>query len=159
MALDSGGNLWVATLAGIARVEASSGVVESWSKLDGLAGDDVQSLAWDSGRGILWVGTTDGISEIFPGGGASGFNDRSYLYPSPLGATATALRLGGITDEVTGEVRDVTGALIRRFKCNPSQNEVWDLRLANGSPASPGVYLVVLRAGDRSRILRTAVVR
>jgi len=159
LALDSGGNLWVATLAGIARVEASSGVVESWSTLDGLVGDDVRSLAWDSRRGILWVGTTAGVSEIFPGGGASGFSDRSYLYPSPLGATATALHLGGITDEVTGEVRDLTGALIRRFKCDPSQNEVWDLRLANGSPASPGVYMVVLRAGDRSRILRTAVVR
>jgi len=159
LALDSAGNLWVATLVGIARVEASSGVVESWSTLDGLAGDDVQSLAWDSGRGVLWVGTTDGISEVFPGEGLSGFNDRSYLYPSPLGANATALRLGGITDEVTGEVRDLTGAVIRRFRCDPAHNEVWDLRLANGSLATPGVYVVVLRAGDRSRILRTAVVR
>ena len=42
---------------------------------------------------------------------------------------------------------------------DPAHNEVWDLRLANGSPAAPGVYVVVLRAGDRSRILRTAVVR
>jgi ligand-binding sensor domain-containing protein len=159
LALDSDGNLWVATLAGIARVEASSGVVESWSTLDGLVGDDVRSLAWDSQRGVLWVGTADGISEIFPGGGSSGFSDRSYLYPNPLGATATALRLGGITDEVMGEVRDLTGALIRRFRCDPVQNEVWNLRLANGSPASPGVYVVVLRAGDRTRILRAAVVR
>jgi hypothetical protein len=159
LALDSEGNLWVATLAGIARVEAGSGVVESWSTLDGLVGDDVRSLTWDSRRGVLWVGTADGISEIFPGGGSSGFSDRSYLYPNPLGATATALRLGGITDEVEGEVRDLTGALIRRFRCDPVQNEVWDLRSANGSPASPGVYVVVLRAGDRTRILRAAVVR
>jgi ligand-binding sensor domain-containing protein len=159
LALDSEGNLWVATSAGIARVEASSGVVESWSALDGLAGDDVQSLAWDSGRGVLWVGTTDGISEIFPSAGSSGFSDRSYLYPSPLGSSATALRLGGITDEVVGEVRDLTGALIRRFRCDPAHNEVWDLRLANGSPATSGIYVVVLRAGDRSRILRAAVVR
>jgi len=159
LVLDSDGNLWVATSGGLARVEAVTGVVESWSALDGLAGDDVQSLAWDSGRGVLWAGTSDGISEIFPGAGSSGFSDRSYLYPSPLGATATALRLGGITDEVFGEVRDLTGALIRRFRCDPAHNEVWDLRLANGSPAAPGVYVVVLRAGDRSRILRTAVVR
>ena len=159
LALDSEGNLWVATSAGLARVEASSGVVESWSALDGLAGDDVQSLAWEAGRGVLWAGTTDGISEIFPSAGSSGFSDRSYLYPSPLGATANALRLGGITDEVFGEVRDLTGALIRRFRCDPAHNEVWDLRLANGSPAVPGVYIVVLRAGGRSRILRAAVVR
>jgi hypothetical protein len=159
LVLDSEGNLWVATLAGIARVEAGSGVVESWGMPDGLVGDDVRSLAWDSRRGVLWVGTADGISEIFPGGGSSGFSDRSYLYPNPLGAAGSVLRLGGITDEVTGEVRDLTGAVIRRFRCDPSQNEVWNLRLANGTLAAPGVYIVVLRAGDRSRILRAAVVR
>ncbi len=159
LALDSEGNLWVATVAGLARVEAISGVVESWSTLDGLVGNDVRCLAWDATRNILWVGTSDGISEIHPGEGGSGFSDRSYLYPSPLGASATTLRLGGITDEVTGEVRDLTGALIRRFRCDPAQNEVWNLRLASGALASPGVYIVVLRAGDRSRILRTAVVR
>jgi ligand-binding sensor domain-containing protein len=159
LALDSDGNLWVATAVGIARVEAGSGVVESFSTLDGLVADDARCLAWDAKRGVLWVGTADGMSEIIPSGAKSGFNDQSYLYPSPLDASATALRLGGITDEVTGEVRDLTGSVIRRFRCDPAQNEVWNLRLADGTPASPGVYIVVLRAGDRSRILRTAVVR
>ena len=157
--LDSGGNLWVATAAGIARIDAASGGLEHWGTADGLIADDVRALAWDSSRGILWVGTAAGISEIVPGSGGGGFSDQSYLYPNPLGSTGSALRLGGITDQVTGEVRDVTGSLIRRFQCNPAQNQVWDLRLANGSMAAPGIYLVVLRDGDRSRILRAAVVR
>jgi ligand-binding sensor domain-containing protein len=160
LALDTGGNLWVATAAGVARVDAASGAVEHWGASDGLAGDDVLALAWDGSRGVLWVGTTDGISEVYPGGGpGAGFSDQSYLYPNPLGAGGDALRLGGITDEVSGEVRDVTGRLVRRFTCNPAQNEIWDLRLANGSPASSGIYIIVLRDGDRSRLLRVAVVR
>jgi ligand-binding sensor domain-containing protein len=157
--LDSGGNLWVATPAGIARIDAAGGAVEHWGTADGLISDDVRALAWDRSRGVLWVGTADGFSEVFPGSGGAGFSDQSYLYPNPLGSAGSTLRLGGITDEVSGEVRDVTGALIRRFRCDPSQNQVWDLRLANGSTAAPGIYLVVLRDGDRSRVLRAAVVR
>lgn len=159
LALDSGGNLWVATPAGIAKIDAQSGAVEHWGEAEGLVDDDVRALAWDSARGVLWVGTAAGISEVFPGSGGGGFSDQSYLYPNPLGAGGGGLRLGGITDEVSGEVRDLTGALIRRFECTPTQNQVWDLRLANGSPAASGIYLVVLRDGDRARILRAAVVR
>jgi hypothetical protein len=157
--LDSGGNLWVATPAGLARVDAASGAVEHWGTAEGLIDDDVRAVAWDRSRGVLWVGTAGGFSEVVPGSGGGGFSDASYLYPNPLGTSGTTLRLGGITDEVSGEVRDVTGALIRRFQCDPSQNQVWDLRLANGTAAAPGIYLVVLRDGDRSRVLRAAVVR
>ena len=41
-------------------------------------------------------------------------------------------------------------------ECSPTTTET---NGANGSQATPGVYVVVLRAGDRSRILRAAVVR
>ncbi|MGH7680569.1 MAG: hypothetical protein ACRENN_01115 [Candidatus Eiseniibacteriota bacterium] len=157
--LDSAGNLWVATAAGIARVDAATGGVEHWGAADGLISDDVRALAWDASRGILWVGTSAGFSEVFPGSGGGGFNDQSYVYPNPVGKGSGGLKLGGITDQVSGEIRDLTGALIRRFQCDPSQNQAWDLKLANGSAAAPGIYLIVLRDGDRTRILRAAVVR
>ena len=160
LALDTGGNLWIATLVGLARVDAATGSVELWRVADGLVSDDIQCLAWDAGRGVLWVGTGEGISEVRPGDTSGpGFDAATYVYPNPLDSGATGLRLGGITDEVSGEIRDVTGALIRRFTCDPARNEVWNLTLADGSRAAPGVYLVVLRDGSESRILRAAVVR
>lgn len=157
--LDSKGNLWVGTAAGIARIDAASGAVEHWGAAEGLISDDVRALAWDAGRGVLWVGTSGGFSEVFLGSGGDGFNDQSYVYPNPVDNSAAGLRLGGITDQVSGEIRDLTGALIKRFQCDPSQNQVWDLKLANGSRAAPGIYLIVLRDGDHSKILRAAVVR
>jgi ligand-binding sensor domain-containing protein len=160
LTLDSGGNLWIATLLGLARVDAVTGGVEVWRVTDGLVSDDVRCLAWDSGRSVLWVGTADGISEVRPGDASGpGFDARSYVYPNPLAAGATALRLGGIDDEVSGEIRDAAGGLIRRFTCDPARNEVWDLTLANGSRAVPGIYLVVLRDGSDSRVLRVAILR
>ena len=160
LALDADGNLWVATSLGLARVDAGSGAVEHWAQAEGLPGDDVRCVAWDRNRGVLWAGTADGISEIVPvTEGSAGFNDQSYVYPNPLDASASTLRIGGITNSVSGDVRDLTGALIRHFHCDPAQDRVWDLRLEDGSRAAPGVYLVILRDGDRSRSLRVAVIR
>ncbi len=38
-------------------------------------------------------------------------------------------------------------------------NVVWDLKDPSGASAAPGVYLVVLRDGDRVRVLKAAVTR
>jgi ligand-binding sensor domain-containing protein len=158
--LDSEGNLWVATTSGLARVGAGSTFVEHWSTAEGLAGDDVRALAWDAAQRTLWVGTTSGISEVVvPKAGATTFTSQSYVYPSPIGPETTALRIGGIAGEVTGEIRDVTGAIVRRFRCDPAHDVVWDLLLADGTRARSGVFVVVLRDGAEHRMLRVAVVR
>jgi ligand-binding sensor domain-containing protein len=160
LARDPSGNLWIATAGGLARVDAASGAVEKFTTADGLAGDDVLALAWDAARGALWAGTTGGVSEIYPSsnGGAT-FGSGTYLYPNPITPASTELRLGGISGEVKGEVRDLNGSVIRTFQCNPAQNAVWDLRTGDGSPAAPGIYLVMLRAEGRTQTLRAAVVR
>ena len=158
--LDSDGNLWVATTAGLARVAEGSTFVEHWGTAEGLAGDDVRALAWDAAHRTLWVGTTSGISEVVvPQAGATTFTSKSYVYPSPIGPQTTALRIGGITGEVTGEIRDVTGAIIQRFRCDPAHDVVWNLLLADGARARSGVFVVVLRDRDEHRMLRVAVVR
>jgi ligand-binding sensor domain-containing protein len=160
LATDSHANLWVGTFGGLARVDAATGAVERWTTSEGLAGNDVRALLWDGARGVLWAATTQGFSEIVPAGApGSAFDDASYVYPSPLGPSATALRVGGITGRVTGEVRDASGAIVRRFEADPTRNDVWDLTAADGSRAASGVYVVILREGDRSRALRVAVIR
>src|SRR5262249_5732241 len=136
LAVDSGGNLWIATAGGLARVDASTYQVEHWGGDQGLAGDDVRSLAWDRLKGELWVGTVDGISEVLPvSGGTAAIDQTTYVFPNPLGATATALRVGGIHGAVSGEVRDLTGAVIRRFQADPTQDRIWDLTTADGARA------------------------
>ena len=159
LAIDPTGAVWVGTAAGLARIDPV-GTVESWTTDDGIAGDDVRALVWDAADGALWIGTPDGFSKIVPAG-ASGttFDDASFVYPSPIGPSATALRIGGITGVVKGEVRDVQGAIVHRFEANPAQDAVWDVTASNGSRAAPGVYVVILRDGDRSRTIRVAVIR
>jgi len=160
LALDSSGNLWIATSAGLARADANGGgSIEVFTVADGLVDDDIRALAWDDPRGVLWVGTANGISRVVAGTGDPAITAATYVYPNPSRVAGT-LKLGGIVNTVDGEVRDLAGNVVHRFHCDPAQNEIWDLKRDDGAPAASGVYLVVLRdKSGGSKTLRAAVVR
>ncbi|HYJ32173.1 MAG TPA: hypothetical protein VE326_03045 [Candidatus Binatia bacterium] len=160
LAHDPRGVVWIGTSAGLARYDAASRAMERFTTADGLVDDDVRGLAWDEGRGILWVATAHGVSEVHPqAAGAPGFSAAAYAYPNPATGASGAVRIGGLTGAVTGEVRDLAGNLVRNFRVDPVSSAAWDLRDASGSPAAPGVYLVTLRDGARVQTLRIAVTR
>jgi ligand-binding sensor domain-containing protein len=162
LALDGSGNVWIATAAGLVRADASgAGSVEIFTTTDGLVDNDIHALAWDPDRGVLWVGTANGISRVAAGvPGDPAITSGTYVYPNPTRAAGGTLKLGGIQNALDGEIRDLAGTIVKRFHCDPAANEIWDLTNAKGEPAPSGVYLVVLR--DRSgetKTLRAAVVR
>ena len=161
LTVDSRGNVWIATSAGLARADAAgTGTIEVFTIQDGLIDNDIRALAWDDARGVLWVGTSHGISRVVSTtGGEAGITDQSYVYPNPSRAALGSLKLGGIRSALDGEIRDLAGNVIHRFRCDPAANEIWDLRNDGGDFAPSGVYLVVLRDKSQSRILRVAVVR
>ena len=160
LARDPRGIVWIGSAAGLVRLDHATGALERFTVSNGLVNDDITALAWDEARGVLWVGTSRGISEVRPSEeGAPAFDDGAFVFPNPLGPSTGPLRIGGLTGEATGEVRDVTGTLIRRFRVDPASDAAWDLRGANGEPAASGIYLIVLRDGARTRILRAAVAR
>jgi len=159
LALDPQGNLWIATTGGISLL-ARDGSLETFTVANGLVDDAVACLAWDAVAGAMWAGTAHGISRLVLGGGPGpGFSSRTYVYPNPVRDSDGGLKLGGVTDAIRGEVRDPAGRLIHRFHADPTSNVIWDLRRADGGPAAPGIYLVQLRDGDATRILRVAVLR
>lgn len=159
LALDSEGNVWIATIAGIS-ILAPDGSLETFTAADGLVDDAAACLAWDAAAGAMWAGTAHGISRIVLGGGPGpGFSARTYLYPNPVRDADPGLRVGGLTDAIEGEVRDPAGRLVRRFRADPVSNRIWDLTRADGRAAAPGIYLVVLRDGTASRTFRIAVLR
>jgi ligand-binding sensor domain-containing protein len=160
LARDPRGIVWMATAAGLARFDDATLQMENFTMTDGLVDDEVRGVAWDEARGVLWVATAHGVSEVHPqGSGTPAFGASAFAYPNPAGPGATALRIGGLLGAATGEIRDVTGRLVRNFRADPVSNTIWDLRDASGAKAAPGLYLIVLRDGDRVRILRAAVTR
>jgi hypothetical protein len=159
LAVDAEGGVWIATVGGLTRV-STTGVIERFHETDGLAGEDVAALAWDASREILWAVTAGGISEIHVTRSTrASFDDGSYLYPNPATVANAPVRLGGIAGELHGEVRDLAGNRLRSFHATPAATAIWDLRDERGSLVAPGIYLVVLRQGDFTRVLRVAVTR
>jgi ligand-binding sensor domain-containing protein len=160
LAHDPRGVVWMATGAGLARFDDATLQMERFTTADGLVDDDVRGVEWDEARGVVWVATAHGVSEVHPqGSGAPAFGASVFAYPNPVGPGATALRIGGLSGAATGEIRDVTGRLVRNFRADPVSNAIWDLRDASGAVAASGIYLIVLRDGDRVRVLRAAVTR
>jgi ligand-binding sensor domain-containing protein len=159
LAVDRDAAVWIATAVGLARV-APTGAIELFTGADGLASDDVKALAWEGGRDVLWAVTAGGVSEIHasPSSRAS-FGEGSYLYPNPATAANPTIRLGGISGELRGEIRDLAGTTLHAFHADPAAPAIWDLRDERGAIVAPGVYLVVLRQGDLTRVLRVAVTR
>jgi hypothetical protein len=152
--------VWIGTTAGLSRYDDASRTMERFTTADGLVDDDVRGLAWDEARGILWVATARGVSEVHPqAAGVPGLSPAAYAYPNPATGASGAVRIGGLTGAVTGEVRDLAGNLVRNFRIDPVSSAAWDLRDASGAPAAPGVYLITLRDGSRVHTLRIAVTR
>ena len=157
--VDGDGAVWIATAIGLARV-APAGTIEFFTSDAGLADDDVQALDWDSERGILWAVTAGGVSEIHPSpSGTASFGEGSYLYPNPATPASPIVRLGDISGEIEGEIRDLAGNTLHTFKANPADSAIWDLRDNRGLVVAPGIYLVVLRQGDLTSVLHVAVTR
>jgi ligand-binding sensor domain-containing protein len=157
--VDGHGVVWIATPIGLARVPPS-GTNEFFTTDDGLADNDVRALDWDAERGILWALTNGGVSEIHPSpSGTASFGDGSFVYPNPATSASPIVRLGGIAGEIVGEIRDLAGNTLRTFEANPADAAIWDLRDNRGLLVAPGVYLVVLRQGDLTRVLHLAVTR
>jgi ligand-binding sensor domain-containing protein len=160
LARDPRGIVWIATRAGLARFDDATLQAELFTTADGLVDDDVQGLAWDEARGVLWVATRHGASEVHPQeAGEPAFDASAYVYPNPARPGTSALWIGGLSGVASGEIRDVSGRLVRHIHVDPVSNAAWDLRDASGAPAAPGIYLIVLRDGGRVRILRAAVMR
>jgi hypothetical protein len=160
LAHDPRGIVWIGSAAGLIRLDHATGALERFTVADGLVNDDILALAWDEARHVLWVGTAQGISQVRPTeAGAPAFDDGAFVYPNPLVSASGPLRIGGLLGEAEGEVRDLTGAIVRRFRVNPASDAAWDGRASDGSPARSGIYLIVLRDGTRTRILRAAVAR
>jgi ligand-binding sensor domain-containing protein/two-component sensor histidine kinase len=82
MAEDRAGNLWIATTTGINKY-GSSGIIQSFTVKNGLPGNWVQTLLFDS-KGRLWAGVRGGLAMITQGAAGNWSVEKVYSYNSGL---------------------------------------------------------------------------
>ena len=149
---DDGGNVWVGTEAGLARINAGGRVDLTFTKRDDpLIDDRVKGLRYDGERRELWIGTLDGLSRLLlPGEDDIGPREPK-VFPNPYVRTG----LGELTfrDLPLGadlRIYSVSGELVADLPGEGEGSITWDGQNDAGYLVASGVYYYVAEneAGD-----------
>ena len=172
IAVDPLNNKWVATPQGIYHL-SSDGLTRlgyyTVENTDGkLVNNDVLSVAVDGNNGIVYFGTTDGlssfkISAVTP---KKKFTEISvapnpFLLPSNIPVT-----ISGLIANVLIKIISVDGELIKELPSTTSENPgggiaLWDGVDKNGNIVASGIYFIIAsdEQGNNSAVGKIAVVR
>ena len=131
-----GGVIWVASTGGVFSYDPGNGEINRYTAAEGLYDINVQALAWDTKRQVLWVGYVNGIFDRLDvsTGDVSSFFDiyRSERFPTK---TINAMEVLGdslliatgfglvVFDPVDNEVRD-TYSRLGTFTAATAVNDV-----------------------------------
>jgi hypothetical protein len=181
VALDHDENLWVATQAGLNRVNRDDqGLIDAWSTraeyqrsladlryplsvISPLVHESCLSLTMHPEQDIIYVGTQTGVSafDFSPPPQTPTDLSKVYLYPNPVYGRKgqNQLFIENITGPVEVEVYNVEGQLVSSASVSQPGEMVWDLNHAGGFVAASGTYLVRIRAESGSVVKQVAVIR
>jgi len=167
IAIEGSTAAWFATGAGIYRL-ALTGAKE-WKTFDrgnsALASDEVNDLALDPGRGILWAATADGLSALplASGAAAPGESGKLVVWPNPWRPSLQGwLEVSGMPRFSKVSILTVSGEPVRLFepRDNPDELFFWDGSNGQGRDCASGVYLIQATGPDGARFTgKVALVR
>jgi ligand-binding sensor domain-containing protein len=163
VAVDPFGNVWVATMGGVAKIAPSGEIAATFTYVSsGLVDNEVRCIAVDEARGEVWFGTPKGMSVLEAWNPSEGKSlADAHVYPNPFRPRSghQDIRLDGLPSRVNVCVYDLTGRLLRNLGTVGNRDKVWDGTDANGHAVPTGVYLLKLEAHNASSIKKVAVIR
>ncbi len=190
--IDNNGDIWAAHGAGTNRIRLRGddifidsytsyqdyidygfGVLYSAGVISGLPGGRVRRVACNIDARQVAVSGERGVMliEVTPeSANNSGPLDNLYLYPNPLYAGSSSIKLGGVDAEVSWdnyvpsggvsvEIFNLTGQSVYKNGHVEGDTPLWDGTLRNGSLVAPGVYQVRLEIDGQILIKPLAIVR
>ena len=149
--LDSCGNMWVATEAGLTHISSSGEVaIPMTTKNSGLIDNRVNSLLFDAASEQLWIGTFEGLNRLRIPDCDEQNPIGLVVYPNPYLNASAARRLtfDGLPLGATLKIYTAAGELIKRLDGVPGQGRlIWNGQNESGFLVGSGVYLFVADDG------------
>jgi hypothetical protein len=159
------GSVWLGSENGV-RVYRKNGVTENYTTQNSpLVSDQVRSIRVDPVSGVVWIGTTSGITRFdpfyVPPPPPRPPTLKVAVFPNPgtLTALGVSLRVVGNGSSYHGEVYDLNGRRVRRFSGVSNGRVFWDGHDDSGVLVHPGVYFVRIEAEGRESTARVALLR
>lgn len=163
--VDGENNIWVGHDAGLSfRSSEDYSWTHYQAENSGLVSNKVLSLAMDSERGLLYIGTDAGLSRLeTPYSTPLASPKELRIYPNPfLPERHGELAVDDLSDDVTLAIFSADGFLIRRYENREVHGRrlFWDGRDDRGRPVPSGLYLIVAKAeSGEARTAKAALVR
>jgi|WetSurMetagenome_2_1015567.scaffolds.fasta_scaffold14806_5 ligand-binding sensor domain-containing protein len=168
IAVDALNNKWIGTKSDGVFVVNSDGTQLLYSYTTAstngqLLSDDVQSIAIDQKRGIVYFGTGQGLSSltIDPIQTSTSYSQLE-IGPNPfLLPSNQPLTIRNLVAASTIKIMTVSGFVVKQFDAQGGGRAFWDGRDKNGALVSSGIYFIVAFAENGSQTVtgKVAVIR
>ncbi|OQX92539.1 MAG: hypothetical protein B6D58_02320 [candidate division Zixibacteria bacterium 4484_95] len=158
--IDGLGNKWIGTDSGIV-VLAKNNIawIDSFKTSNSyLLENEVQEIEIDKTTGIVYVGTSRGLS-IYESGYAAASPDLEDMdvYPNPVKPDDNRVNFLRVPADAEIFIYTTAGELVRRFKYE--NTNYWDLLNEGRQKVAAGIYIFYVRSGQRSGTGKIAVIR
>jgi hypothetical protein len=166
IAVDPLNQKWIGTNEGLLLVNSDgSRLLASFTaENSALLSNTIRSLAIDDDKGIVYVGTDEGLTSfetpyIKP---LDSYQDL-LVYPNPfrLNGNDNLLTIDGLVQDTNIKILTISGRLITEFSSPGGRTAYWDGRDDNGDLVSTGVYLIVAYQSESNEVItgKVAVLR
>lgn len=152
---DAAGGVWVATEAGLARLDEGGSVVVYTAANSGLIDDRVQSVLYDAASNAMWSGTRSGLSRLQLLETEADAAAAVPFYPHPYRpADGVPLTFPQVIPGSALRIYTAAGELVRHLEAGSQGDRiVWNGTNEAGLAVASGIYLFVLEepTGQRRR--------
>ncbi len=167
IAVDPLNNKWVAMQSGVAVLspDGTSLVAEyNVGNTNGkLVDNNVLSIAFDEKKGIVYFGTSKGLSSLeIPAIGTVEKMSTLEIGPNPfILPDQSSVTIKGLADNTTIKILTISGRLIKEFAAQGGGRAIWDGTDFRGNSVGSGVYIIVAFAdnGNQVSTAKVAVLR
>jgi len=148
IAVDPLNQKWIGTNEGLLLVNSDgSRLLETFTAQNSaLLSNQIKSLAIDENKGIVYVGTDEGLTSfetpyIKP---LESF-DELFVYPNPfkIKSENNLLTIDGLIRDTDIKILTIDGSLVTEFSSPGGRTAYWDGKDDNGELVSTGVYVIV----------------
>lgn len=149
---DGGNRKWFGTRNGIfvQSPDGNTQVLRLTTENSPLLANTVYSLKFDDKRGLMYIGTSEGMQayQTETLGANTIHSENVYAFPNPVRPGYNGdIAIRGLGRDATVKITDINGQLIYETNALGGQAN-WNGRDYNGRKASPGVYLVFSSSQD-----------
>ena len=162
IAIDGGNRIWIGTgNSGLYLMADDTITVAHFTENNSqLPSNTIQSIAIMPKTGEVFVGTDKGIASYKSDASEPQTTmSNAYAYPNPVRPDyGGVVSITGLMESTTVNIIDEGGNLVCKTKSNGG-TAVWDLKLADGRRATPGVYTAMCNAQGGHTVVKILVIR